>query len=116
MSHQEHFFLEYMPAVFTSPQSTVNPGFGFRIGFGIEIHVGVAKRFELKGRGAALPLKIFWAVCQLLGMSQVPKNNLLSPKFGHLLKDQEGCSLCKYTKVNKIGLFKTLWLVFRLFG
>ena len=23
MSHQEHFFLEYMPAVFTSPQSTV---------------------------------------------------------------------------------------------
>ena len=23
MSHQEHFFLEYMPAVFTSPESTV---------------------------------------------------------------------------------------------
>ena len=23
MSHQEHFFLEYMPAVFTSPKSTV---------------------------------------------------------------------------------------------
>ena len=24
MSHQEHFFLEYMPVVFTSPESTVS--------------------------------------------------------------------------------------------
>ena len=26
MSHQEHFFLQYMPAVFTSPQSPVSWG------------------------------------------------------------------------------------------